>query len=62
MTYLSRRHREIREEDGVPSSARQAARARVSVRFMGKDIDPITAWRIGSWPVQEIVNYRGRGA
>jgi len=61
MTYLSRRTREIRDEDAVPTSARDANRRGDVVRLMGHLVDPITAWRIGAWPVVETVNYLGRG-
>lgn len=63
MTYLSRRTREISEEDAVPQRVRDAARIGATVQFMGKRIDPITAWRIsGVWPWEEPVSHMGRGA
>lgn len=63
MTYLSQRMREIREEEAVPREVREAYRRGETVRFMGKDIDPIVAWKIsGNWPWEEPVSYRGRGA
>lgn len=60
MSYLSRRMREIRYEDSVPAEARQAVRDGVTVRFMGRDIDAVTAWRIDMWPEVETVSYMGR--
>lgn len=63
MTYLSQRMREIREEEAVPAEVREACREGVKVWFMGREIDPVTAWRIGIWPGPgETVNYMGRGA
>jgi hypothetical protein len=61
MTYLSKRTREIREEESVPAAVREDHRNRVTVRFIGKDIDPITAWQISKvWPWEEPVSYMGR--
>lgn len=63
MTYLSRRTREIREEDAIPASVRIAEREGATVRFMGHRVDAITAHRMSIWPpVGELVSYRGRGA
>lgn len=63
MTYLSQRMREIREEEAVPKEVREAHRRGETVRFMGRDIDAITAWKINMWPEPgETVNYMGRGA
>lgn len=63
MTYLSMRMREIRKEESVPAEVRQDMRDGVTVRFMGRDVDAVTAWRIGMWPQDSIaVNYMGRGA
>lgn len=61
MTYLSRRMREHRYEDAVPQEVRQDARDGITVRFMGKDVDAVTAWRIGIYPEKGVVvNYMGR--
>ena len=63
MTYLSMRMREIREEEAVPKAVREAHRRKETVRFLGRDIDPVTAWRItGTWPWEDSVSYLGRGA
>lgn len=67
MSYLSRRIREIREEEAVPKEVRQDHRAGVTFRFIGKDIDAVTAWRIGAWYLpgdRELheIRYTGRGA
>jgi hypothetical protein len=63
MTYLSRRMREHRYEDEVPADVRQDVRSGVTVRFMGRDVDAVTAWRMsGVWPWIEAVDYMGRGA
>lgn len=62
MTYLARRTREIREEAAVPGEVRAAMRRHETVQFMGRRIDPVTAWRIsGVWPWIDTVNYLGRG-
>lgn len=63
MTYLSKRMREIKDEEAVPADVREAHRNGETVRFLGRSIDPVTAWRIsGVWPWVEPVNYRGRAA
>lgn len=63
MSYLSRRMREHRYEEEVPAAVRQAARDRVTVRFMSRDIDAVTAWRMsGVWPWEDAISYLGRGA
>lgn len=61
MTYLSRRMREIRAEESVPAEVRTALRRGETVAFMGRRIDPVTAWRIsGVWPWVDTISYLGR--
>jgi hypothetical protein len=62
MSYLSRRIREHAYEDVVPAEVRQAARDGLTVRFMGREVDAVTAWRMSMWPPEETVSYLGRGA
>lgn len=61
MSFLSRRMREIRYEEEVPIEVRRLARDGVTARFMGKDVDAVTAWRINpKLLTEDRVSYLGR--
>lgn len=63
MTYLSQRMREIRYEESVPAEVRAAHRRGETVKFMGRQITPLVAYRISNvwpWGYEGPINYRGR--